>query len=74
MYGSIYLTNRERSFFHWLPLEYHFIMVNLVGLNLAVLKISIRQHDDRTLYSHRLTPPVPLDRMRILTIFSLTSQ
>ena len=74
IYASIYLTNRKRSFFHWLPLEYHFIMANLVRLNLAVLKISIRQRDNRTLYSHRLTPPVPLDRMHILTIFSLKSQ
>ena len=37
----------EVSFF-WLPyLEYHFIIANLVRLNLAVLKISIRQRDNR---------------------------
>ena len=60
-------------FFFWLPyLEYHFIIGNLVRLNLAVLKISIRQRDDRTLYSYRLTALLLLDRMHIITIFSLT--
>ena len=77
-YASIYLKNRKRSFFFcffWLPyLEYHFIIANLVRLNLAVLKISIRQRDDRTLYSYRLTALLLLDRMHIITIFSLTWQ
>ena len=62
---------KEVSFF-WLPyFKYHFIIANLVKLNLAVLKVSIRQRDDRTLYSHHLTTLLLLDRMRILTIFSL---
>ena len=73
MYASMYLTNCKRSFFFfWLPyFKYHFIIANLVKLNLAVLKVSIRQRDDRTLYSHHLTTLLLLDRMRILTIFSL---
>ena len=76
MFVSINLTNRKRSFsFFWLPyLQHHFIIANLVRLNLAVLKIFIRQCDDRTLYSHRIIALLLLDRMRILTIFSLTQQ
>ena len=63
----------KEVFFFWLPyLEFHFIIANSVRLNLAALKISIRQRDDQTLYSHRLTAPLLLDRMRILTIISLT--
>ena len=64
---------KEVSFFFRSPyLECHFIIANLVRLNLAVSKVSIRQRDDRRLYSHRLTALLLLDRMRILTIFSLT--
>ena len=33
---------------------------------------SMRQRDDRTLNSDRLTAPSLLDHMRVLTIFSLT--
>ena len=41
IYVSIYLTNRRRSFFFWLPyLEYDFMIANLFRLNLAVLRIS----------------------------------
>ena len=40
---------KEVSFFRLPYLEYHFIIANLVRLNLAVLKISIRQRDDRTI-------------------------
>ena len=41
MYASIYLTNHRRSFLFCLSyLEYHFMIANLVRLNLAVLKIS----------------------------------
>ena len=63
---------KEVSFFRLPYLEYHFIIANLVRLNLAVLKISVRQREDQTLYSNRLTALLLLGRMHILTIFSLT--
>ena len=62
---------KEVSFFRLPYLEYYFIIANLVRLNLAVLKISIRQREDRTTCSHRLTALLLLDRMLILTTFSL---
>ena len=40
---------KEVSFFCLPYLEYHFIITSLVRSNLAVLKISIRQRDDRTI-------------------------
>ena len=64
----------KEDFFFRLPyLEYHFIVANLIRLNLAVLKISIRLRNDRTLYSDRLTVLLLLDRMHILMISSLNS-
>ena len=41
MHASIYLTNRRRTFFFWLPyLKYDVMIANLVRLNLAVMKTS----------------------------------
>ena len=40
----------ESSFFRLHFLEYDVMIVNLVRLNIAVLKISIRQCDDQTFY------------------------
>ena len=65
-----YTSQIAKEVFFQLPFrEYHFIIANLVRLNLAVLKISICQRDDQTLYSHRLTALLLLDRMHILMIF-----
>ena len=40
MYASIYLKNRTKSFFFSVTLKYDFMIVNVVRLNVAVLKTS----------------------------------